>query len=72
MIKMALNTGRCCAVPSCGKKKRSLHCLSSDANIRKEWINFILIKFQTTSVSKKKIIYVAPFPDKEESHSALQ
>ncbi len=23
------------------EKKRSLHCLSSDANIRKEWINFI-------------------------------
>uniref|UniRef100_A0A673KGT1 THAP-type domain-containing protein n=1 Tax=Sinocyclocheilus rhinocerous TaxID=307959 RepID=A0A673KGT1_9TELE len=29
-----------CAVPSCGKKQ-SLHCLPSDPNIRKEWMNLI-------------------------------
>ncbi len=34
MIKMALKTRRCCAVPSCGKKM-SLLCLSSAPNIRK-------------------------------------
>ncbi len=37
---MAQKTTRCCAVPSCGKIQ-CLHCLSSDPNIRKEWMNFI-------------------------------
>ncbi len=36
---MVLKMARCCSLPSCGKTQ-SLHCLSSDPSIRKEWISF--------------------------------
>uniref|UniRef100_A0A8C1PVL2 THAP-type domain-containing protein n=1 Tax=Cyprinus carpio TaxID=7962 RepID=A0A8C1PVL2_CYPCA len=54
MIKMAPKTTRCCSVPSCGKTQ-SLHCLPSDPNIRKEWMNFIF-NVDPDSISKNLVL----------------
>ncbi len=52
MIKMSPKTTRHCAVPSCGK---TLHCLPSDPNIRKEW--YFIFNEVLDRVNKNTFVY---------------
>ncbi len=68
----ALKTTRCCAVQSC--EKRSLHCILSDPNVRKERMNFIFNEVPD-NVSKNLgpfVYFILPWINLQTMHNSMQ